>query len=98
MESDKTHCIESKQNAARIRTIIKLMNKIYNDEYSLEYYDLMDKKYGKSEIKFIPIEGGKYYKMEEEFPNQPKELWEQIKEERYQELLKCRNKEQKAHS
>ena len=45
----------SENRAKRIRTIIALMDKVYDDEYAMEYYDKSIKLYGKYEYKFVPI-------------------------------------------
>jgi hypothetical protein len=46
-ESDTLNPDRSKQNASRIRTAINLMDKVYNEDYSLEWIDTIQKKYGK---------------------------------------------------
>jgi hypothetical protein len=38
-ESNKLNSDRSKQNASRIRTAIRLMDKVYNEDYGAEYQD-----------------------------------------------------------
>jgi hypothetical protein len=45
-ESDKLNSDRSKQNASRIRTAIQLMEKVYNEDYSVEWIDIIEEKYG----------------------------------------------------
>jgi hypothetical protein len=40
------HFTESKQSARRLKTIIDLMEKVYNEEYTFEYQDKMKALYG----------------------------------------------------
>ena len=54
METSGT-LVGSEHKAKRIRTIIALMDKVYDDEYALEYYDKSIELYGKCEYKFVPI-------------------------------------------
>jgi len=54
METNGT-LVGSENRAKRIRTIIGLMDKVYDDEYAMEYYGKSIKLYGKHEYKFVPI-------------------------------------------
>jgi hypothetical protein len=45
-ESDKSYSARSKQDASRIRTAIRLMDKVYDEEYSSEYQDKLKQLYG----------------------------------------------------
>jgi len=49
--------LDSKINAQKIRTAIRLMDKVYEDEYVNEYMDIIDQVYGKTEWHFTPVEG-----------------------------------------
>jgi hypothetical protein len=51
-ESDKLNSDRSKQNASRIRTAIRLMDKVYNDEYELEWVDKLKEEYGSDILDF----------------------------------------------
>ena len=45
-ESDKSYSDRSKQDASRIRTAIRLMDKVYNGDYEVEWMDTIREKYG----------------------------------------------------
>ncbi len=54
LESDRANIVDAKQTASRIRTATRLMDKVFDDEYSTEYFDILDAKYGKMQFKFVP--------------------------------------------
>lgn len=58
LESSKAYTVGSTYNASRIRTAIKLMDKVYNEDYSLEYMNKMEELYGKDvmELRFVEKE------------------------------------------
>ena len=37
LESDKACTVQAKNSASRIRMIVRLMEKVYNEDYSCEY-------------------------------------------------------------
>ena len=45
LESDRACTLEAKQNAAKIRTAIRLMDKVYNGDYEVEWMDTIREKY-----------------------------------------------------
>jgi hypothetical protein len=45
-ESYKSYSDRSKQDASRIRTAIRLMDKVYDEEYASEYQDKLKQLYG----------------------------------------------------
>jgi hypothetical protein len=47
LNSRNAYSIDSKQQAMRLKTIIELMEKVYNEGYGLEYQDKLEKMYGK---------------------------------------------------
>lgn len=55
MDSENAWGARSKQDAIRIRNIIKLMDKVYSEEYSMEYQDILKEMYGEDvlEVSFI---------------------------------------------
>lgn len=101
--SDKAWTLEHKQTASRIRTAVELMDKVYNEEYEMEYYDIMEEKYGKSNFEFIETgefdeKGDPYYTMEIVYENNyTKEEIELINEERRALQLEYRDKQKRAH-
>jgi hypothetical protein len=52
LESDKAYTVKAKSNARRLRTILELMNKVYDEEYRLEHYDKVEAIYGKWDIEW----------------------------------------------
>jgi hypothetical protein len=57
LESDKAMTLCAKNNASRIRMIIRLMDKVYDEDYALEYQSKFEKLYGKNslDMNFNPI-------------------------------------------
>ena len=45
----------SKVNAQKIRTAIRLMDKVYDEEYAMEYMDTIDKMYGTTHYDFVEV-------------------------------------------
>lgn len=60
MESDKARCVGAKDRASRIRMIVRLMDKVYNEDYAMEYQDKLNELYGESlfDVSFVPTEDG----------------------------------------
>jgi hypothetical protein len=58
-ESDKLNSDRSKQNTSRIKTTIQLMDKVYNDEYELEWIDKLKEEYGSDILDFKFEDTGK---------------------------------------
>jgi hypothetical protein len=52
MESDMAVGVPSKDDAKRIRTVVRLMEKVYDDSYSLEYQDKLKELYGDDVLDF----------------------------------------------
>jgi len=46
LESDRACTLSAKHNASRIRTAIRLMDKVYDEEYGCEYQDKLKELYG----------------------------------------------------
>lgn len=100
LESDKTNTMCAKDRAKRIRTVIKLMDKVYNEDYSLEYQDVLKEAYGEDvlDFDFVPnggYNGEKTYTMKYKY-----ESWENSKEidEIQSELFKMSHeKQERAH-
>ena len=101
MESDRAMSLESKHCATRIRTAIRLMNKVYDEDYACEYQDKMEAIYGKDllKIKFIPTErndGSSYMKSSYELTETPERIAE-IDAMQSKLLKESRLKQEKAH-
>ena len=58
-ESDKLNSDRSKQNASRIRTAIQLMDKVYNEDYSMEWIDTIEAKYGSDVLDWESVNTGR---------------------------------------
>lgn len=58
LDSQKARTVSAEYNAQRIRTVIKLMDKVYNEEYGTEYLDKLDNMFGEgtTDFKFVPSE------------------------------------------
>ena len=50
MESDRAVTMSAGVRAEKIRTIIRLMDKVYDEEYATEYQDEIERLYGPREI------------------------------------------------
>jgi len=103
LESDKAQTLEAKTNAAKIWTAIELMEKVYNEDYAMEYFDIIEKKYGKSNFNFVETgefdkKGDPYYTMEESYENSYTEAdLQSISEEKTALHLESRAKQKRAH-
>jgi len=103
MESDKAMTLESKPIASKIKTAIKLMGKVYDEEYGTEYTDDIEFLYGKTRYEFVELEekdekGDPYYEMvrSNELAVDEKHQKE-IDEVRHQMFLRSRDKQKRAH-
>ena len=101
--SNTAWSLDNKQTASRIRTAVELMDKVYNEEYGMGYYDVIEKKYGKSNFEFIETgefddKGDPYYTMEIRYEKDyTKEEIELINEEKRALQLECKDKQEHAH-
>ena len=99
MASDKAMTVDADVRAKRIRTAIELLDKVYDEEYGMEYMDQLESKYGKSNFEFVEIDeldkkGNPYYKMLERYEKDytVPELLEIEKEKKY--LMNLSSKKQ----
>lgn len=105
--SDESKCysVNHKHHASRVRTAIKLMDKVYDEEYALEYFDKMKKLYGKSEIEFVETEDSKdkeerfklytlVYKYEKDYTD---DEIAKIESHRNELFLESHKKQERAH-
>jgi hypothetical protein len=97
-ESDKSYSDRSKQNAARIRTAIRLMDKVYDEEYGSEYHDKLEQLYGDNVLDFWfedtgEGDGSTFLRWEyEKWDNS-----EEIDEVRKKLFLESKEKQKRAH-
>ena len=103
LESDSAITLEAKNNASRIRTAIKLMDKVYDDEYAFEYAHTIEKLYGKSLYEFVELDekdkkGDPYYRLKVTNENAVNEKHqEEIDEVRREMMLLSDKKQKRAH-
>lgn len=103
LESDRAYSMDAKHNASRIRTAIRLMDKVYDEEYGCEYIDTIEKFYGKIHYDWIELDekdkkGQPYYRME--IRNElavDEQHQKEIDEVRHQMMLLSRDKQKRAH-
>jgi hypothetical protein len=97
-DSRDAYAESSKMNAQKIRTAIRLMDKVYNDEYVYEYSKLVDSVYGETLIDTIPIEGSKNrrYWMRNEHALDD-EHQKEIDSFKLEMFVRCYEKQKRAH-
>lgn len=89
--------------ANRIRTAVKLMEKVYDEEYQFEYVNKIEEKYGKSSFDFqetgdLDENGDPYYTMVEIFEEDyTQEELAMIEDEKNEAMWAARDKQAKAH-
>ena len=98
MESDRGRLANSKVNAQKIRTAIRLMDKVYDEEYGCEYQDKLKELYGENVLDWWFEDTGKgddssYLRYEyEKWDNS-----EEIKKVERKLFLESKDKQKKAH-
>ena len=99
MESDKAFAVDSKLRAGKIRTAIRLMDKVYSEEYSMEYMDEIQKIYGKSSMDFIKKDGDNdLYTLTTTYEKDySEEEIKKIEEHRRELMFKSKQKQKRAH-
>jgi len=60
LESDKAYSVESKQNAKRLKMILRLLDKVYNEDYVFEYTDQLTQEYGTMQMEWDPNDDKTY--------------------------------------
>ena len=106
LEDDKKcHSLNHKHYASRIKTAIELMDKVYNEDYALEYFKEIENLYGESTYEFIEIEetkdkpkSQKLYTLNDKFEKDyTDEELEKIAEHKRELFLKSHKKQERAH-
>jgi hypothetical protein len=98
LESDRACTLEAKQNASRIRTAIRLMDKVYDEEYASEYQDKLKELYGDDAFDWQFEDTGRGD--ETSFIKYKYEDWdnaEEIKKVQKKLFLESRQKQKRAH-
>lgn len=101
LNSDKTMTLSAKDRHKRLESILKLMDKVYEEDYALEMYDKLYKLYGKENFEhvFVPCEDKKGFS-ELKFSYELTEDEEKIKEidKKFNQLFKeSIEKQKRAH-
>jgi hypothetical protein len=99
LESDNAYSLDAKKTAKKIREIIDLMNKVYDEEFALEYHDELKKLYGDNvlDFRFEPVGDGS----DSSYLKHEYEMWDNADEvdKVFRELLnKSRHKQEKKHA
>lgn len=103
LESDRAVTMCAKQRAMRIRTVIKLMDKVYDKEYGCEYQDKLKEMYGDDvlDFHFTPLEDKPgYSEMNWKFEKdetKSEELRNEIREVHDRLFKESHEKQKKAH-
>lgn len=103
MESDKAMTLEAKNNANKIKTAIRLMDKVYDEEYAMEYHSTIDKLYGTTHYDFEELDkldenGEPLYRMKLWNENAVDDSHQkEIDEVRTEMMLLGRDKQRRAH-
>jgi len=102
MEHENANGLTAHERAKSIRTTIKLMDKVYNEDYACEYQDQIKKLYGKTSFDYIEseseINGSKLYTMK--LTNEravDEDHQKEIDEVKHQMYLLSRDRQEKAH-
>jgi len=103
LESERAHTLSAPINAQKIRTAIRLMDKVYDEDYSMEYVGDIELLYGKSKHEFVELDekdknGNPYYTMK--IRNElavDEEHQKEINEVRHQMFLRSKDKQKRAH-
>ena len=91
---------DAKNTAAKIRTAVELLEKVYDEDYAMEYIQKIEEKYGPSHFEMVPVEDG------EQTHWDVKDIFEQdyteaelmlIAEERNEEMQIAKLKQARAH-
>lgn len=102
LESDKAHTVEAENNAKRIRMVLRLMDKVYDEEYGCEYQGKLKEKYGEDVLDwhFIDIEDKPGYstmKWNYEVDEKYESLRDQIEADKDRLFKESQEKQHRAH-
>jgi len=100
MGSDKAMTMSAGDRAQKIRTITKLMDKVYDEDYALDFFDEIERLYGPREMNWEDIEYKEDYSSYQGFIYEREYTQEQLKEisEHESRLIEeGRIKQEKAH-
>lgn len=98
MESDRGILENSKTNAQKIRTAIRLMDKVYDEEYGCEYRNKLKELYGERVLDWWFEDAGRGD--DSSYLRREYEKWdnsEEIKEVQKKLFLESKDKQKRAH-
>lgn len=97
-ESGKSYSSRAKQDASRIRTALRLMDKVYDEEYGTEYQDKLKKLYGENVLDWWFEDTGR--NDESSYLRWEYEKWdnsEEIEKVQKKLFLESKEKQKRAH-
>lgn len=103
MESDNSYSLNAKEDAKKIRTALRLMKKVYNEEYACEYQNQLKQLYGDDVLdwEFVQTDDISDYDEEKTYTMVWKyESWdnaEEIKQKKNELVKQSYLKQKKAH-
>lgn len=96
LDSDRSYSMDAKQRASRIRTAIRLMEKVYDEDYSHEYVKKLEQLYGKDVLDWNTISvGQERYELKYQY-----EKWDnrdEIDEMKIKLFKEANEKQKRAH-
>ena len=96
LDSNRSYSMDAKNRASRIRTAIRLMEKVYDEDYSLQYVNKLEQLYGEGVLDWITINVDK-----NEYELKPKyEKWDnrdEIDEMKIKLFKEANEKQKRAH-
>lgn len=100
LDSKKSRTQSSSYKSKRIKTVIKLMDKVYNEEYAMEYQKILKEKYGKDvlDVEFVKSKSSSISKLYEMVPKyKSRSDSKKIEKEKDNLFKKGLEKQEKAH-
>ena len=96
LDSDRSYSMDAKQRGSRIRTAIRLMEKVYDEDYSHEYVKKLEQLYGKDVLDWNTISvGQERYELKYQY-----EKWDnrdEIDEMKIKLFKEANEKQKRAH-
>ena len=96
LDSNRSYSMDAKNRASRIRTAIRLMEKVYDEDYSLQYVNKLEHLYGEDVLDWVTVNVDK-----NEYELKPKyEKWDnrdEIDEMKIKLFKEANEKQKRAH-
>ena len=98
LDSNRAFSANAKNEAKRIKTITKLMQKVYDEDYACEYQDIMESIAGKRTTEFVKTDDGNYVYMTHKWANARTDEENEFFEKLNMEYFKmCQANQERAH-